>query len=180
MTKTMPFTPLLRFQHRVRGWGGRTVKTTEDLIRPHRRVSESLISRYFFVAVGSAAILTRCIWTFGWFVPSPRAGVSAYSSSVSSTAACNSRLAVGLSQGRSLYLELPFGSAPRLWGAAVIEIGGNSELGRHKMIQKTTPNFTCGQLVSPTLPEDEGVSGWLSPPHRIFRDQVRSTCSRAR
>ena len=26
----------------------------------------------------------------------------------------------------------------------------------------------------------EGVSGWLSPPYRIFRDPVRSTCSRAR
>ena len=30
-----------------------------------------------------------------------------------------------------------------------------------------------------TLPGDEGVSGWLSPPHLISRDQVGSTCPRA-
>ena len=33
---------------------------------------------------------------------------------------------------------------------------------------------------SPTLPGDDGISGWLSPPHRISRDQVGSTCPRAR
>ena len=33
---------------------------------------------------------------------------------------------------------------------------------------------------SPTLPGDEGISGWLSPPHLIFRGEVGSTCSRAR
>ena len=33
---------------------------------------------------------------------------------------------------------------------------------------------------SPTPPGDEGVSGGLSPPHRISRDQVGSTCPCAR
>ena len=33
---------------------------------------------------------------------------------------------------------------------------------------------------SRTLPRDEGASGWLSPPHRIFWDLVGSTRSRAR
>ena len=46
--------------------------------------------------------------------------------------------------------------------------------------------FVSGRArASPTLPGDEdlgdeGVSRWLCPPHRIFRDQVGSTCPRAR
>ena len=34
--------------------------------------------------------------------------------------------------------------------------------------------------VSPTLPGDEDISEWLSPPCLILRDQAGSTCSRAR
>ena len=45
------------------------------------------------------------------------------------------------------------------------------------------PRFLLvGELAraSPTLPGDEDISGWLSPPCLILRDQAGSTCSRAR
>ena len=42
------------------------------------------------------------------------------------------------------------------------------------------PSDLSAQRECSTLPGDEGVSGWLSPPHRISQDHVGSTCPRAR
>ena len=65
-------------------------------------------------------------------------------------------------------------------GLDVAVMIGQDGTGYDKEIKHKKSLLIWGDRASPALPGDEGVSGWLSPPYRIFRDQVGSTRSRAR